>query len=268
MQVYSDPAFVITALALAGLVVGSFLNVCIYRMPLGKSIVTPRSACPSCATPISALDNIPVLSYLILRGRCRKCGVHISMRYPLVEALNAALFVLIYLRTGMGWHLPVYLAFASAMVVVTFIDLDHQIIPDEITVPGVIIAFLAGAFILPDPFDRMALLGWKHSLIGAATGFGLFYFVAWAGSLIFKQDAMGGGDIKLMALVGALTGWRGVLLTTFIGSLTGSIIGISVMKARKHGPRMVLPFGPFLALGALVSILWGGELLRLWWPEQ
>ena len=171
MEAAADPAFVIFALVAFGLVTGSFLNVCIYRMPLGKSIVTPRSACPSCGTPIRSLDNMPVLSYLILRGKCRACGAHISMRYPLVEALNAALFVLVYLRTGMGWHLPVYLAFASAMVVVTFIDLDHQIIPDEITVPGVIIAFAAGAFILPDPFDHTVLLGWRHSLIGAATGF-------------------------------------------------------------------------------------------------
>ena len=264
----ADPAFVITALVAFGLVVGSFLNVCIYRMPLGLSIVTPRSACPACGKFISGFDNIPILSYLILRGRCRACGVHISMRYPLVEAANAALYVLIYLRAGMGWHLPVYLVFGSAMLLITVIDLDHQVIPDEITLPGILIAFLAASVLAPDPFSHALPLGWKGSIIGAATGFGLFYFVAWAGALIFKQDAMGGGDIKLMAMVGALTGWRGVLMTTFIGSLTGSVIGIAVMRIKKTGPRTVLPFGPFLALGAMASLLWGGELLKLWWPEQ
>lgn len=273
MELLNEPAAAIALLTVLGLLVGSFLNVCIHRLPLELSIVTPRSACPKCGRPITALENIPLISYLMLRGRCRGCGVHISLRYPMVEALNAALYVLIYVRTAMAWHtpnlwhLPAYLAFGSAMLVITFIDFDHQIIPDEITLPGAALGVIAGAFILPDPFNPSHLLGWKQTLIGAASGFGVFYAVAVLGSYAFKQDAMGGGDIKLMAMVGALVGWRGVLLTTFGGSLLGSIVGIAVMRCRGTGARTVMPFGPFLAIGALISLLYGRELMALWMPD-
>lgn len=246
-------------LALLGLVVGSFLNVCIWRMPRGQSIVMPSSRCPSCGTPIRVLDNIPVLSYLLLGGRCRHCGARISPRYPLVEALNALLYVMVLYRFGMGWHLPFYLAFVSGLIVITFIDLDFQIIPDWITLAGIPIGLVAGSLLLPDPFLRMAPLGYKASVIGALGGFGLFYAVA-----LLSRGGMGGGDIKLMAMIGALLGWKAVLLTTFLGSLAGSVAGVFLMVFRGKGRKTRIPFGPFLALGALLTLFWGQEVLGLY----
>lgn len=241
-----------------GLAAGSFLNVVIWRVPRGKSIVSPSSRCPSCDTPIRPWDNIPVLSYLLLVGKCRYCGARISPRYPVVEAMNAGLWALAYWRFGMGWHLPVYLVFISALVAVTFIDLDFQIIPDSITLPGIPLGLLAGIFVLPDPVLRMASLGWKASLGGATLGFGLFYAVA-----ILSRGGMGGGDIKFMAMVGAVTGWKGVLLTTFLGSLAGSVLGLFLMVAKGRGRKTKIPFGPFLALGALLTLFAGQEIV--WW---
>ncbi|MGD8351938.1 MAG: prepilin peptidase [Nitrospirota bacterium] len=244
-------------IAVFGLAVGSFLNVVIWRVPRGKSIVSPSSRCPSCGAAIRPLDNIPVLSYLLLRGRCRYCGAGISARYPFVEALNAVLWAVMYWRFGMGWHLPVYLALASAFVAVVFIDLDFQIIPDSITLPGIPIALLAGMFLLPDPVARAIPLGWQASLAGAALGFGLFWVVA-----VLSRGGMGGGDIKFMAVAGAATGWKGVLMTTFLGSLAGSVIGVFLMIVKGRGRKAKIPFGPFLVLGALLTLLFGQEIMR------
>jgi leader peptidase (prepilin peptidase)/N-methyltransferase len=242
---------------LLGLVVGSFLNVCIWRIPRNQSIVRPASRCPSCGKPLRPWHNIPLVSYLFLRGRCASCGAPISPRYPLVEALNAALYVGVLYRFGWGWHLPVYLAFVSSLIVITFIDLDFQIIPDGITLSWIPLALLAGAFLLPDPFMPGRLLGWKMSLEGAAAGLGLFYLVA-----VLSRGGMGGGDVKMMGMVGALLGWKGVLLTTFVGSVSGSVVGVYVVLARGGGRKTKVPFGPFLALGALVSLLVGREIVR------
>lgn len=249
---------------LLGLIVGSFLNVCIYRVPEGRSIISPASRCPSCGTPIRWYDNIPVLSFLILGGRCRTCGVRLSLQYPLVELLNAILYLLGLSRVGydsVGVTIA-YCALISSLLVVFFIDLRHQIIPDGITLPGTVIAVVLGATILPDPFSRDQVLGLRASLTGALAGGGGFYLIAVAGKLVFKKDAMGGGDIKMMAMLGGVLGWKGVILTTFVGSLIGSVIGITliVLKGREWGGR--IPFGPYLAAGALVSLLWGHELLR------
>jgi leader peptidase (prepilin peptidase)/N-methyltransferase len=242
-----------------GLILGSFLNVCIWRVPRGQSVVMPSSRCPSCGTPLRALDNIPVLSYLFLGGRCRYCKAGISPRYPLVEVLNAALYVMVLQRFGVGWHLPFYLAFVSCLVVITFIDLDFQIIPDRITLTGIPVGLLAGSLILPDPFLRMAPLGYKASVVGALGGFGLFYAVA-----LLSRGGMGGGDIKMMAMIGALMGWKAVLLTTFLGSLAGSVVGVSLIVFKGKGRKTKIPFGPFLALGALLTLFWGQEILRLY----
>jgi leader peptidase (prepilin peptidase)/N-methyltransferase len=244
-------------LAVFGLLVGSFLNVCIWRIPRGQSIISPSSRCPSCSVPIRALENIPVLSYLVLRGRCRHCKARISFRYPFVEALNGLLYVLVLYRFGMGWHLPFYLAFVSSLIVITFIDLDFQIIPDRITLVWIPVGLLAGSLLLPDPFMRAEELGWQSSVIGAASGFGLFFAVAF-----LSRGGMGGGDIKMMAMVGALLGWQAVLLTTFLGSLAGSVIGLFLMAIKGKGRKTKIPFGPFLAGGALISLFLGQEILR------
>jgi leader peptidase (prepilin peptidase)/N-methyltransferase len=244
-----------------GLIVGSFLNVCIYRIPRGISVVAPSSACPTCKKPIRPWDNIPILSFLILGGRCRQCGTRISLRYPLVELANGLLYWAVFSVFGVGWHLPFLFAFVSAMLVITFIDLDVQIIPDVVTLPGIAIGVTAATFLLPDPFSPSSPVGFANAASGALLGFGLFYLIAKVGTALAKTDAMGGGDIKMMAMVGAFMGWKAVLLTTFLGSLSGALIGIAIMIAKGQGRKLAIPFGPFLALGATVSLFFGGPLV-------
>lgn len=247
-----------------GAIIGSFLNVCIYRMPRDESIVRPASRCTSCGKPVRFYDNIPILSYIFLLGRCRYCKTSLSLRYPLIELLNAVLYVLVVARVGISspWVVLTYFLFVSALVVIFFIDIDYQIIPDSITLPGIPLAIILGSTILPDPFARDELLGFKDSLTGFLAGGGFFYLVAILGRAAFKKDAMGGGDIKMMAMVGGLLGWKGVFLTTFMGSLFGSIIGVSLimLKGREWGSK--IPFGPYLALGALISLFCGQEIIR------
>ena len=240
-----------------GSVIGSFLNVCIYRMPRDLSIITPASRCPSCNTPIKPYDNIPLLGYILLGGKCRVCRTKISLRYPLVEFLNASLYVSVLWRFGLEWYTLVYFAFCSALVVITFIDLDFQIIPDRITLPGIPLGLIAGSFLMPDPFVLQSLLGFKASVIGFLAGGGLFYAIA-----VLSKGGMGGGDIKMMAMVGSLTGWKSVLLTTFLGSLTGAFFGIFIMISQGKGRKTKIPFGPFLALGSLITLFCGREIFN------
>ena len=253
----SPESLTLVTLAAVGLAVGSFLNVCIYRLPRGESLVSPGSRCPECGTPIKAYDNVPVLGYIFLGGKCRSCKAAISVRYPLVEALNALMYVLVFLRFGMGWHMPVFLAFVSSIIVITLIDVDVQIIPDVITIPWVPIGVLAGALVLPDVFWRYEPLGLVTSLTGAVSGFALFYLI-----VVLSRGGMGGGDVKMMAMVGAVLGWKGVLLTTFVGSLSGAFVGLGLVLFKGGGRKTKVPFGPFLALGALVSLFYGQEILR------
>jgi leader peptidase (prepilin peptidase)/N-methyltransferase len=255
-----------------GSVIGSFLNVCIYRIPRDSSIVFPSSHCPSCGSPIKFYDNIPILSYIILMGRCRACKAKISARYPLVEFLNGVLYVLTLYKFGSDsiWTVLAYFIFLSALIVITFIDIDFQIIPDSITLPGIPVALILGSILMPDPFEGFGYfqnsqpLGFKASLIGMISGGGFFYLVAVLGKALLKKDAMGGGDIKMMAMVGALMGWKSVILTTFLASLLGSIIGILLIavKGREWGSR--IPFGPYLALGSVITLFYGHELL-MWY---
>ncbi len=249
-----------------GLVVGSFLNVCIYRVPKGLSIVIPSSRCPSCNNPIKPWDNIPVLSYIFLMGRCRSCKAKISIKYPAVEFMNAVLYVTVLWRFGpdVSWPLLIYFIFVSSMIVITFIDLEYQIIPDGITLPGTVLALVFGSTILPDPFSRTDLLGFKVSIIGLLLGGGLFYMIRLVGTAVFKKEAMGGGDIKMMAMVGGLLGWKGVLFTTFLGSLLGSVVGVFLMIIKGRERVSQIPFGPYLALAAVLSLFFGQEIL-IWY---
>ena len=246
----------LVVVAVFGLVIGSFLNVCIFRIPRNISIVFPSSRCPTCNHPIRAWDNIPVISYMILGGRCRHCGAKISLQYPFVEALNAFFYVAVFWRYGFGWDSGVYAVFCSSLLVITFVDLEFQIIPDRITLPGIVIGIVAGSLLMPDPFMRTTLLGYKASVIGLLSGGGFFYLVA-----VLSRGGMGGGDIKMMAMVGALMGWKTVLLTTFLGSLSGSMVGIFLMIFRGRGRKAKIPFGPFLALGAVITLFFGEEIL-------
>jgi leader peptidase (prepilin peptidase)/N-methyltransferase len=244
-----------------GALIGSFLNVCIYRIPRHVSIVWPSSRCPVCSEPIRPWDNIPILSFIILGGACRKCGTRISFRYPMVEALNAFFYVALLWRFGPDWPFLVFAVFCSALIVITFIDLDFQIIPDRITLAGIPAGLAAGSLLLPDPFLRAMPLGWQGSVIGAVSGFLFFYLVAVAGEKILKKEAMGGGDIKMMAMVGSVLGWKGIILTTFLGSLFGSVAGIIMMVFRGRERGSLIPFGPFLATGAAISLIFGQEII-------
>ena len=242
-----------------GAIIGSFLNVCIYRMPRNLSIIMPSSRCTSCNNPIRPFDNIPILSYILLRGKCRYCKKYISLRYPLVEALNAFLYVIVLWRFGLGWNSVLYCILMSSLVVITFIDLDFQIIPDRITLVGIPVGLIAGSFLLPDPFLRAAQLGYRTSLSGFLVGGGLFYLIA-----VLSRGGMGGGDIQMMAMVGALMGWKSVLLTMFLGSLAGSVVGLFLMIFKGKGRKSKIPFGPFLALGTIITLFFGQEIF-IWY---
>jgi leader peptidase (prepilin peptidase)/N-methyltransferase len=238
---------------LFGTMVGSFLNVCIYRLPKEESIVTPRSHCPACLTTIRAVDNIPLLSFVLLRGRCRACGNPISWRYPLVEALTGTLFALAVARFGITLQAALLLAFLCGLVVVSFVDLDHQIIPNAITLPGIPLGLLAGLLLGEPPFlDRV---------IGTLVGAGFLYLVLFYGGALYGQEAMGEGDLNLIALVGAFLGWKAVVLTIFFGCLFGSVVGLALMAVRRLGRRQHIPFGPFLSLGAALALFWGDKLI-------
>jgi leader peptidase (prepilin peptidase)/N-methyltransferase len=237
-----------------GLLFGSFINVCIYRLPLKQSIVAPRSHCPSCKTPITPYDNIPVVSFLWLRGRCRACQAAISWRYPLVELLHAIGYLLILYRFGPTLPALLYALFFSALMAITFIDLDHQIIPDVITLPGIVLGLLAGSTVLPP--------GPMNALIGLLIGGGFFYLIAILSLTLLKKEGMGGGDIKLVAMIGAILGWEEMLLAIFCAAITGSVIGITLVATKQKDRTDPIPFGPFLAAGALVSLFWGNEIIE------
>lgn len=236
-----------------GAVVGSFLNVCICRLPKHESLAFPASHCPQCGFVIPFYDNIPIVSYLLLKGRCRSCKVRISPRYPLVELVNGLLTLLLFVKFGPTLTFGILFLFCSALVVITFIDLEHQIIPDVISLPG-IVAGLAASFFLP-------WLGWQSSLIGILAGGGSLLLVAYGYQLITGKEGMGGGDIKLLAMMGAFLGWRAVPFIIFAGSLLGSVIGISLMLLQRKDSKLAIPFGPFLAFGAVLYIFYGREII-------
>ncbi|MDP3285827.1 MAG: prepilin peptidase [Desulfobacterales bacterium] len=237
-----------------GLCIGSFMNVCIYRIPLSKSIVTPRSMCPGCNILISAYDNIPVMSYILLKGKCRNCGIPISLRYPLVETISGLTALAVFMRFGISAEGLIYFAFISALLVITFIDIDHRIIPDTISLPGIPIGFLLASLVLPS-------MNYKTSLAGILTGGGSLLAVAWIYNLITKKEGMGGGDIKLLAMIGAFTGWKGVLFTIFVASSAGTLAGIAVMLKTKKGMKLAVPFGPFLSIGAILYVFFGTDII-------
>ncbi|MFH1488531.1 MAG: prepilin peptidase [Pseudomonadota bacterium] len=239
---------------LFGLALGSFLNVCIYRIPLKKSIVTPPSGCPRCGRRIKIYDNIPVLSYAFLLGKCRHCRGRISLRYPVVELITGLLSTALFLNFGPGPDYFLSLLFLSSLVVISFIDLDHQIIPDVISLPGILIGLIASVFWLPR-------VSWSDSIIGILAGGGFLYLVAAGYEKFTGREGMGGGDIKLLAMIGAWMGWKSLPYIVFISSLTGTVMGGGALLLSKRGYRAKIPFGPFLALGALIYFFFGIELV-------
>ncbi|WP_420849980.1 prepilin peptidase [Oryzomonas japonica] len=250
-----SPILVLTLFISAfGLVVGSFLNVCISRMPRNESVVFPPSHCPLCKYRIRWFDNIPLLSYLWLRGRCRGCGAHISLQYPLVELLNGLLTLALFWRFGLSLSFLALFLLCSALVVITFIDIEHQIIPDEISLPGIVIGFIF-SFFLP-------MQTWLGSLVGILLGGGSLLLVASCYQWLTGKEGMGGGDIKLLAMMGAFLGWKAVPFIIFASSLVGSVVGIAMMLIQKKDSKLAIPFGPYLAFGAVLYIFYGGQLIQ------
>jgi leader peptidase (prepilin peptidase)/N-methyltransferase len=266
------PVWLIAAcVAALGAIIGSFLNVVIHRVPREESIAFPASHCPSCATAIRPYDNIPVLSWAALRGRCRSCRAPISARYPAVELLTAALFALTFLlRSGLTLSLPFDLAFVAAVVALVFIDAEHMILPNVITYPGFALALVARA-VVPNlygvaSFGEGQAPAWLLSLggaaLGALVGGGFLWLVGWLWERFRGVEAMGLGDVKMMLMVGAYLGWPLTLLTIFVGVLSGSVAGVAAMARRgERDMQMLLPFGIFLGLGSLVSLLFGAGII-------
>lgn len=238
--------------AVAGLVVGSFLNVCIHRLPRRESIVWPGSHCPHCRRALRWYHNVPVVSWIVLGGRCAFCRQPISIRYPLVEAATAALFLLHLAVLGWGPLLAVRLAFAAALVALFAIDLEHRILPNVITLPGTVLGFVASLFVGP---------GWIASLAGILLGGGLLWAVAEAYYRWRGIEGLGFGDVKMLGMIGAVLGWQQVLVTMLIASLVGSAVGLTLVRLRGRTLHDALPFGTFLALGAMVASLWGPPLV-------
>jgi leader peptidase (prepilin peptidase) / N-methyltransferase len=238
--------------ALFGLFIGSFLNVCIHRIPSGESIAWPGSRCPSCQKPIKPFDNIPVVSYLILKGKCRNCSEPISVRYPVVELLSALLAVSLLYRFGPGAGFIVYYLWACTLLVITFIDLDHQIIPDRLSLGGIVVGLVAVPW-LP--------VTYKEALLGLALGAGILIVIIYGYYLLTRKQGMGGGDVKLLGMIGVFVGWQGVLFTVFMASLIGSAVGIPWAYYQKGTLKAAIPFGPFLSLGALIYVLWGEQVI-------
>ncbi len=237
-----------------GALIGSFLNVCILRLPKGESILTPGSHCPRCQKPIAFYDNIPVISYLLLGGKCRTCRHSISIQYPLIEGITALSSFFLLLKFGISWNTLFYFSFVSALIVITVIDLYHQIIPDVISLPGIAVG-LIGSLLLP----RIVFL---DSLIGMFLGGGTLFLVATVYQWMFKREGMGGGDIKLLAMIGAFLGWKAVILTILLSSLIGSITGIALIGLKGKDFKYAIPFGPFLSLAAVISLFYGDPLIH------
>jgi leader peptidase (prepilin peptidase)/N-methyltransferase len=248
------PAALGIALAAAvGAIVGSFLNVCIYRLPLRKSVVWPSSACTKCGRELSWYENIPVLSWLALRARCRTCHTPISVRYPLVEALTATMFALAWWQYGPGALLASRLVLGCALIVLFAIDLEHQLLPNVITLPLIVVGFLFSFFTEP---------GWAASLIGILAGGGVLFAIAEIYYRVRHQEGLGMGDVKMLAMVGAFLGWKLTVLTLMLASFSGTLIGLVLIVSKRGGLQYALPFGTFLALGAAAAATVGPSLLE------
>jgi leader peptidase (prepilin peptidase) / N-methyltransferase len=235
-----------------GAVVGSFLNVCIYRLPLRKSLMWPGSHCPHCDAPVKPYDNIPIAGYLWLRGRCRSCRAPISIQYPIVELVTAAVFLGAFLLFDSPAVLIQRVLFACAMIVLFVIDLEHQILPDVITLPGIALGFLFSLFLPP---------GWFDSLIGIALGGGSLWLLREAYFRLRGEEGMGFGDVKMLAMIGAFLGWKLMLLTLVLSSFLGSIIGVGMIAFNRGDMKYALPFGTFLAIGAIAAASVGDRII-------
>ena len=237
------------AIFMFGLAIGSFANVCIYRLPKKESVVFPVSHCTACSTPVRPFDNIPVISYLILGGKCKNCKESISVIYPIIEVITALLILAGFFKFGLTFDFLIYTVVAPTLVIITAIDIEHQIIPDVITLPGIVLGLAAGSY----------TIGYIDSFSGCLLGGGLFYLLA-----VLSNGGMGGGDIKYIAAAGALVGWQKVLLIIFIGAFLGSFMGLLQIVVQKKSRKSLIPFGPFLAAATLITLFYGNLLIKLY----
>ena len=243
-----QPLITVT-LFIFGLSIGSFANVCIYRLPKKESVVSPVSYCTACLVPIRPLDNIPIISYLVLRGRCRDCNNNISVIYPVIEIITALLLLAGFFKFGLTFDFLVYFVLAPTLVIITVVDIKHQIIPDVITLPGLALGLAAGSY----------SIGYVNSFMGFLLGCGLFYLLA-----VLSNGGMGGGDIKYIAAVGAFVGWQKVLLIIFIGAVLGTFVGLFQIGFQKKTRKNIIPFGPLLSVATLITLFYGNLLIKLY----
>lgn len=242
---------------LLGLCLGSFLNVVIFRLPRGQSLITPPSRCPGCGSALRWFDNVPVLSWTLLRGRCRSCRAPISVQYPVVELVTGLLFVLVVWLTPAGPQMLSRLILVCILVALFGIDLEHQILPNTITLPGIAVGMILS--VLGPP-------GWPAALIGVLIGGGVLYGIAGAYYLVRREEGLGMGDVKMLAMIGAFLGWKAVLVTLVLSSFSGALVGVALIAAQRGGMRLALPFGTFLALGAVAAMFVGDPLLA-WYAQ-
>jgi leader peptidase (prepilin peptidase)/N-methyltransferase len=242
-----------------GTLFGSFANVCIYRLPQRLSIIFPGSHCPSCQEALRPWHNIPLLSYLLLGGQCARCKAAISLRYPLIELSNGLLYIFLYHQYHLSVQTAVFALLTTALLIVSCIDLAHTIIPDAITLPGIVVGLGTSLWLTP--------IGLRNAILGVILGGGLFLLMAILSVVILKREGMGGGDIKLIAMLGAFLGWHAVLVTIFLAAVLGASVGLALILLRRKGRREPLPFGPFLALGALLAMVWG-ETILTWYVSR
>jgi len=247
------PAMWLVFAAVMGACVGSFLNVVIYRLPLGQSIVSPPSRCPQCATQLAWFDNVPIFGWLLLGGRCRQCKNPISIQYPIVELITALSFVLVVWLTPPGPLLLTRLLLVCILIALFGIDLEHQILPNSITLPGIVVGLILSFFAPP---------GWRDALIGMLLGGAILYGIAWAYYLWRREEGLGMGDVKMLAMVGAFLGWKAVLVTLVLSSFSGALIGVALIVIQRGNMKLALPFGTFLAVGAAVAMLIGEPLVN------
>ncbi len=245
-----------------GIIIGSFLNVCIYRLPREESVVNPPSHCTSCGNRLGVLDLVPVFSYLFLRGKCRHCGAKISPRYPLIEALTGAIFVILFLRFGLSIELAASIFLMAILIPVFFIDLEHQIVPDELVIVGMVGAVIFTGYNFFNPVELFGESVWWNRLLGLIPGTGFLLFVAIIGYVIYKTDAMGMGDVKLFAPIGIFLGWKLCLLTLLLSVFVAGVISIFLMILGKKSRKDAIPFGPFIVIGTFISLMWGTQLLQ------
>lgn len=244
------------AIFLLGTIVGSFLNVVIYRLPRGQSIVSPPSFCPTCKKPIRYYYNIPIVSYVLLKGRCRECKSKISIRYPIVELLSGLIFYLLYSAKGLGLEFIASIIFVSLIIAISFIDMDFKIIPDVLSIGGL----FTGLFLA---YFRNPYFHFKDGLLGALLGGGILFLIGFIYELLTKREGMGIGDVKLLAMIGSFLGMRGAIFSLIAGAFFGTVVGIVLILKKGKDLKYAIPFGPFLSLGSLLFVFYGDNII--WW---